>query len=83
MEELRTFYRALLPRMEEAADYLRPLPMNDLLAGAEHLLDLALMFMEISLSIENFHSPDVPGGFDPERFHILPPYAQTAAGLRK
>ncbi len=83
MQVLHDFYNALLPRMEALAEYLRPLAIDQFSDEQKNLYDLALMFMEMSLSIENFRSPDVPGGFDPDRFHILPPYAQTAAGVRQ
>ena len=78
METLRRFYDALLPRMDDIIGYLKPIRFEDLTPADRRLLHLALMFMEVAGSIEVFFAPDVPNSFEPERFRILPPFAQTA-----
>jgi hypothetical protein len=79
MPELRNFYDALLPQVESIIDYLRPMPLDSLADPEQRLLNLAMTFMEVAPSIEIFFAVDVPGGFEAERFKILPPFAQTAA----
>lgn len=79
MPELRSFYDALLPQVEAMVDYLRPMPLGGMADPDQRLLNMAMTFMEIAPSIEIFYAVDVPGGFEADRFKILPPFAQTAA----
>lgn len=81
IESLREFYQALLPEMQSIIDYLRPLPLPKLNDQQLSLLNLAKMLMEVAPAIEIFNEPDVPNSFEPERFLILPPFANTPAGL--
>lgn len=80
MDQLRRYYDALLPRMGEIFDYLRPLPLDTMPSPERTLLHMALMFMEVAPAIEIFHAVDVPNSFEASRFKILPPFAQTAIG---
>ena len=82
IETLRGFYDALLPRMDTIIGYLKTIGFDDLSAADTRLLHLALMFMEVAGAIEVFFAPDVPNSFEPERFHILAPFAQTAVAPR-
>lgn len=70
MNELQAYYDALLPRMEAIMAYLDEKNLDSLEASDAGLLDLALMFMEVSPAIELFFEPDVPEGFNWTRFHI-------------
>lgn len=72
MDELVTFYNAMLPQMEPAIEYLNAKPLNALPEPEQKLLNLALMFMEVAPAVEIFKDPDVPWGFVAERFQILP-----------
>jgi hypothetical protein len=73
MEEIQTFYDAILPRMDEIITYLNQNPLNQLPDNARRLLYLALSFMEISPSVELFKEPDESGAFDATRFEIIEP----------
>ncbi len=79
MPELRIFYDALLPQVESIVEYLQPKPLDGLSGPELNLLNLAKSFMEVAPAIEIFFAVDVPNSFEPERFKILPPFAQTAA----
>ena len=81
MENLREFYQAVLPEMQSIVNYLRPVPLAELNSQQRRLLNLAKMLMEVAPAIEIFNQPDVPNSFEPERFLILPPFANTPAGL--
>lgn len=78
MDELRAFYDAVLPRVEAAMLHLKPIAFDALSPADRNLLHLSLMFMEVAGSIEVFFAVDVPNSFEPERFHILPPFMGTA-----
>ncbi len=68
MGELREFYEAMFPRMEELVSYLNPLPLDALSDEAQNLLNLCLSVVEVSNAVEMFGQPGVIDGFDPERF---------------
>lgn len=82
MDQLREFYDAVLPQMEPIVEHLRPKPLGAMDAQDERLFYLAMMLMEAAPALEIYHDPDVPNSFEPERFKILPPYAQTAVAAR-
>jgi hypothetical protein len=73
MEELRTFYAALLPRMDEIIQYLNQYPLDGMPAEATRLFQLALSFMEVSPAVELIGEPDETGVFAAERFTIIEP----------
>ena len=81
IESLREFYQAVLPEMQLIVDYLRPRPLLEFNSQQLRLLNLAKMLMEVAPAIEIFNQPDVPNSFEPERFLIMPPFADTPAGL--
>jgi hypothetical protein len=66
-DELRDFYDAMMPRMEQIATYLNGFPLGDMPNEARHLFDLAKFAMEVANLAENGRSP---GGlrFDVTRF---------------
>jgi hypothetical protein len=68
MAEIRTFYDAVLPRMEAMIDYLNPLPLDHLPDDARRLLHLTLSLAEVAPAVELFNQPLVTDGYDPERF---------------
>jgi hypothetical protein len=73
MEELRTFYNALLPRMEEIIRYLDQYPLDGMPEEATKLLQLALSFVEVSPAVELIGEPDEAGVFAAERLIIIEP----------
>ena len=71
IEQSNALYDALLPQIEPIAEYLADFDINALPAPEQSLLNLALSFMEVSLTVECLKSPTVPGGFAYERFEVL------------
>ena len=71
IEQSSELYDALLPEIEPIAEYLADFDVNDLPAPQQSLMNLALSFMEVSLTVECLKSPTVPGGFAFERFEVL------------
>ncbi len=71
MEEIREFYAAILPRMDEIIAYLNQFPLGDMPEGARTLFYLGLSFMEVSPAVELFDSPDEPDVFGAARFKIV------------
>ncbi|MGE0826678.1 MAG: hypothetical protein AB7G75_30430 [Candidatus Binatia bacterium] len=72
MVEIQAFYDAILPRMEAILDYLNPLPLENLPADAQGLMNLTLALAEVSTAVELFKQPLVADGYDPERFIPAP-----------
>lgn len=70
MEDLKDYYDMLLACVEDIAVYLDQFPMEPLEVPQENLLNLALMFMEVSIAVEFYKQPELPGGFPRERFTI-------------
>ena len=68
MEEIQTFYDALLPRMEAVIDYLNQFPLETLPADAQRLMYLTLSLAEVAPAVELFKQPSVTDGYDAARF---------------
>ena len=78
MAQIQAFYDTLLPRMEAILTYLSAFPPEtpDALPQEVHrLLCLALAMAEITTAVELHQQPDVPAGFDPQRF--IPDHERT------
>jgi hypothetical protein len=60
LEELREFYDALQPRLEEVLSYLDRLPLASLPPGERRLLNLCLALADVALSIEKYDAPRPP-----------------------
>ena len=60
MEELRAFYDAAFPRLEDAAQYLERLPLDALPEDATRLLLLCYSLINVSFPIEAWRQPRVP-----------------------
>ena len=73
MPALQDYYDNLLPRMDGMVEHLNKFPLDAMPESETALLQLALMFMEVSPAIELFHQPDVPDSFEASRFEILEP----------
>lgn len=67
--ELRAFYEAMLPRLEDVLAYVDKYPLGELPAEAERLFGLALSLAEVAPHIELYGGdPKVPHSFDETRF---------------
>ncbi|NJO34870.1 MAG: hypothetical protein HC869_18895 [Rhodospirillales bacterium] len=60
MEELRTFYEAVAPRLNEIFDFLDQFPMDDLPESSALLYRTALGLTEAAMAVEVFNQPCVP-----------------------
>jgi hypothetical protein len=79
MEDIRTFYDAMLPLGEKALDYLRAFPLGSLPPEGEHLLKLMLSLAEIAPAVEWYNDPKVFDGFDVARIRYHRMIPDTAA----
>lgn len=70
MEEIRAFYDALRPRIEEVVEYLDARPLDGLSDEESRLIWLALAWMDASRSIEVLGTPDVRYGLAADRFKV-------------
>ena len=71
IEELRAFYDAILPRMDEIIAFLNQYPLDQMPDDARRLLHMGLSFMEVSPAIELLGEPDESGVFEASRFTIV------------
>lgn len=55
MTELRDFYDAFFPRLEEAIEYCDKFPLDDLPDDALHLLHLIYSLIMVAMSVEVMH----------------------------
>ena len=68
MDDIRTFYEAMSPRLEAVAAHLDGFPLDALPPEAERLFHLSLSLMEVANAVEMFHAPGVVNGFEVARF---------------
>ena len=68
MGDIRAFYDAMLPRMEEVLGYLNAYPLNELSPQAERLMNMVLSLAEIGPAAEFYGEPEVIDGFPAQRF---------------
>lgn len=57
MAEMREFYDAFFPRLEEAIDYCDKFPLDDMPEDAVHLLHLIYSLVMVAMAVEIFHQP--------------------------
>jgi hypothetical protein len=68
MQEIQSFYDAILPRMEKIISCLNQYPLDAMPEEARNLYYLALSLAEVAPAVELFKQPAVVDGFDPARF---------------
>jgi hypothetical protein len=71
MTELRSFYDAVLPRIDTILAYLNDFPLDSLPAEAQALLHLSLSLAEVAPAVELFGQPEVPDGYDSRRITVV------------
>ncbi len=67
MEDIKTFYNAMLARMEEVLPYLEQFSMDALPQDATRLFYLTLSLAEVAPAVEQFGQPSVVDGYDVKR----------------
>jgi hypothetical protein len=70
MEELKAFYDAAAPRLEEIFDHLDKFPMDDLPEAEALLYRTTLGLTETAMAIEVFNQPTVPYAPFPHKMAI-------------
>lgn len=55
LPEMREFYDAFFPRLEDAIEYCDKFPLNDLPDDALHLLHLIYSLIMVAMSVEVMH----------------------------
>ncbi|RAY16931.1 hypothetical protein DPM19_01845 [Actinomadura craniellae] len=73
MEEMRTFYDAFFPRLEEAVAHCDTFPLDALPEDARRLLQLVYSLVMVSMSIEIFHQPKAVDAADAEIERVREP----------
>lgn len=71
LDELKEFYDALMPRGDEAIEYLNSFNLERMPRDARLLLNLMLSLMEIAHSVELWGRVDQPDAFLFERVKIV------------
>lgn len=71
MATLKQFYDTVLPHMDEIVGYLEQRRTDSEHTVDQALLNLALMFIEVSMAIELFHEPDEQRAMPAHRFQII------------
>jgi len=60
IDELQTFYDAVLPRVQEAIEYCDQVPLDDMPDDTVNLLRLIYSFVIVSFPVELWRQPYVP-----------------------
>jgi hypothetical protein len=68
MSEIRAFYNAMVPRLEEILNLLAKYSPEDPPSEVQRLFLMTLSLAEIAPAVENFGQPGVIDGFDFARF---------------
>ncbi|SRR5216684_6305204 len=68
MAEIKSFYDAMLARMDAIMTYLNQFPLDDMPQDARRLLYLALSLAEVAPAVECYGQPGVSDGFEAARF---------------
>ncbi|MBF6567577.1 MAG: hypothetical protein IVW54_01725 [Candidatus Binataceae bacterium] len=71
MEEIKSFYDAILPRADRILAYLDQYSVKEMPQDAAQLFRLMLALAEVSNAVELFHEPGVTDGCDPSRFVVV------------
>jgi hypothetical protein len=70
--DLRAFYDAIFPRIDDVLAYLSEFQLESLTPQGQCLLELAFSLAEIGPAVELYGQPEVPDGFDSRRFVPAP-----------
>lgn len=80
IDELRAFYDAMLPRLEEALQYLNQYKIDEMPEDARTLFDLAMTFAETAHPIDlKWKDVDFPDAYDWRKFEFRTVSAGAAA----
>tara|TARA_B100000530_G_C15712922_1_gene390702 strand:- start:277 stop:594 length:318 start_codon:yes stop_codon:yes gene_type:complete len=68
MNELQSFYNAVLPHLSDILAYMAKVPVEDNQEHNNKLLDLTKSLAEVAPAIELFEEPVISNGYDVRRF---------------
>jgi hypothetical protein len=68
MPEIKAYYDAMLPGLDEILDYLNNFSQEDVPSDVQRLFFLSMSLAEIAPAVENFGQPSVVDGYDYSRF---------------
>lgn len=71
MDEIESFYRAMMAAMDRCATHLESVPSTDLPEKSRRLLHLTYAAMNVSPAVELYKQPDVWLGFDAHRLDLI------------
>lgn len=71
MEEIRTFYDAMVPRMDAAVEHLNQFSVENMPDPSRRLFQLTLSFMEVSHAVEVWGTPDIADSFAADRLDFM------------
>jgi hypothetical protein len=66
--EIDAFAATVVPRLAEICAYLDRFPLDDMPPDARRLYYLMLSTAEVAPSVEGYHTPSVPYGYDSRKF---------------
>jgi hypothetical protein len=70
MKDIKTFYNAMLARMEEVLPYLDQFSVDALPEDATRLFYLMLSLAEVAPAVEQFGQPSVVDSYEVKRFVV-------------
>jgi hypothetical protein len=73
MPELRAFYDAFFPRLEEAIEHCDRFPLDDLPEDVLHLLHLVYSLVTVAMAVEIFSQPKAVDAADAELERVKEP----------
>ena len=73
LAEMRAFYDAGFPRIQDALAFCDKFELDDLPADARHLLQLVHSIVMVAMCVEIWHQPNVIDGADAELRRIAEP----------
>jgi hypothetical protein len=66
--EIEAFTAVVVPRLPAICEFLDAFPLDDMPDDARRLYYLMLSVAEVAPSVEGYHAPSVPYGYDSRRF---------------
>jgi hypothetical protein len=73
MDDIRAFYDAFFPRLEEAIEFCDKYPLDDLPDDVEHLLQLIHSLVMVSMAVEIFGQPKTVDAADAVLLRVKEP----------
>ena len=69
-DDLMAFYQAMKPVLDQAVQHLNQFDLEEMAPPEQHLLQMSLSLVEISVAIELFHNPWPVNAWPWEKFSV-------------